>query len=226
MFFIKKMFNGQTDDTVHSQFVRFGKGIFENKAVYSVTKGGQIKINGTFDLANDFIRFAAANSKKMKINGIIMARENLGLGECKEKKGLFHFEVDKEIGSDELLKIGEKAYTMLLDCEGDGISIKTKKKLPRPKGNTGSKPPKVDDKFCVMLLPESLWGKVKDEFLFELPEGKKFKLSHSYAINDILPPKGEKDFEKMRLFAKKKGRIKRTALVDGKEIAQEKEFLV
>ena len=115
---------------------------------------------------------------------------------------------------------------MLLDCEAEGISIKTKKKLPRPKGNSGSKPPKIDDKFCVMLLPENLWGKVKDEFLFDLPEGKKFKLSHSYTINDILPPRGDKDFEKMRLLAKKKGRIKRTALVDGKEIAQEKEFLV
>jgi len=225
MFFIKKLFNGQTDDTVHSQFVRFGKGIFENKAAYSATKSTQIKINGTFELANDFVRFAAANSKKMKISGIIMAREDLGLGENKEKKGLFHYEVDREISSDELLKLGERAYMMLLDCDADGINIKMKKKLPRPKAAIGNKPPKIDDKFCVMLLPLGLWGKAKDEFLFELPEGKKFKLSHSYSITEIILPKGEKDFEKMRLLAKKKGKIKRVALVDGNEIVQEKDFI-
>jgi len=226
MLFIKKLFLGQADDSVHAQFVRFGKGIFENKAVYSAAKSGQIKINGTFELANDFVKFAAANSKKMNVKGIIMAREDLGLGESKEKKGLFYFDVDKEIGSEELLKIGEKAYAMLLDCEAEGISIKMKKKIPRPKAQIGDKLPKIDDKFCVMFLPQGLWSKAKDEFLFGLPEGKKYKLSHSYTISEIILPKGEKDFEKMRLLAKKKGTIKRIALVDGKEIVQEKEFLV
>jgi len=224
MFFIKKLFLGQEDDSVHSQFVRFGKGIFENKAVYSAAKSGQIKINGTFELANDFVRFAASNSKKMKISGIIMSREKV-LPDGKMKKGLFHFDIDREIGSDELLKISEKAYAMLLDCEGDEISIKMKKKIPRPKAQIRDKPPKINDKFCIMLLPLSLWGKVKDEFLFNLPEGKKYRLSHSYTITEIIVPKGEKDFEKMRLLAKKKGKIKRIALVDGKETVEEKDFI-
>jgi len=39
-------------------------------------------------------------------------------------------------------------------------------------------------------------------------------------------PKGEKDFAKIREMAKRKGRIFRKTLIDGKEIEKEKGFEV
>jgi len=39
-------------------------------------------------------------------------------------------------------------------------------------------------------------------------------------------PKGERDFALIRLLAKRKGKIIRHAVVDGKEVSSEKTFLV
>ena len=44
-YFIKKIFEGKIDNLVHEQFIRFSKGIFENKAVMNIVKSGKIKIN-------------------------------------------------------------------------------------------------------------------------------------------------------------------------------------
>jgi hypothetical protein len=37
-------------------------------------------------------------------------------------------------------------------------------------------------------------------------------------------PKGEKDFEKLRLMAKRKGKLQRKVTLDGKDIIKEKDF--
>jgi len=77
-----------------------------------------------------------------------------------------------------------------------------------------------------MKLDTKYWPQVKEEFLFDATEGKKFEISHDYLITEIIPPKDEKDFEKIRILAKRKGKIIRKMNVDGKEIKSEKEFMV
>ncbi|MEX2017350.1 MAG: hypothetical protein WD876_02660, partial [Candidatus Pacearchaeota archaeon] len=75
---------------------------------------------------------------------------------------------------------------------------------------------------------------VKDDFFWDMPEGKKISVVHRFIISEIIPPKEEtlsksgqskeKDFAKIREMAKRSGKIIRIANVDGKEIRSEKEF--
>ena len=56
--FIKKIFENKIDDSVHKQFVRFGKGRYPGRAVIKITKQpDKIKIGTSFEMANDLIEF-------------------------------------------------------------------------------------------------------------------------------------------------------------------------
>ena len=221
--FIKKIFENKVDESVHQQFVRFSKGTFENRAIIRVKKSANISVSTSFDLANDLVAFVSELAPKFKVQGIVLSKQPLEGLEGRKKTGLFEYTIDKELSGNELKKLSE-CYASLLDCSSQGIELNMKKKLPRPKPSS-SGASKVNEKFCVLVLDNRYWSRVYDEFLWDMPpEFKKARIAHVYAINDIILPPGEKDFEKIRLNSKRKGLLTRKAVVDGKEIAKEKEF--
>jgi len=220
--FLKRIIDGKVDDTAHQQFVRFSKGLFENRAVFKVRMAkDKIKMNSTFEMANDMVMLAASATPKMHCTGLILSKETLPFP-VKKKALVTVYEIDQDMESSKLLEIAQRAYFMLLNCEGAGVSLKIKQKLPKPnpKGEGG----KVNDKFCVIELDGKNWSKVRAEFLYGLPEGKKYEISHQYNIQEIVIPAGEKDPEQMRLKAVRKGIVKRKAIVDGIEMVNESKF--
>lgn len=221
IFFIKKIWQKVSDDSVHKNFTRFSKGVFENKAVMNVSRNGKIKISGTYEVVNDLVELAASLVPSLKVSGIVMSRKPIQGMEGKEKKGLYNYELNETIDGKKLAEIAGNSFYSLLDCSGNGIELTTKKKIPRPSSKGIDK---VNDKFIKMQLDIKFWPKVKDEFLFNLPEGKKSRIIHKYEIKEIVLPKGEKDFEKIRVMAKRKGKLTRVAEVDGKQIVQEMDF--
>lgn len=226
MNFIKKIFQEKIDGQVHQQFVRFGKGTFERRALISIKKGNVIKISTSFELANDLVLFVFELVDKARCSGIIFSKQSIpALGNASKKAILFEYKIDKELTKGEIEEISKVAYCMLLDCSADGIVLKTKKKRPKPGKSAETK---VDDKFCSLELDKRYEKQVAEEFLFDMKEAetaKKIQISHDFLIDEIILPKGEKDFEKMRLLAKRKGRIVRKSCVDGKETRDEKAFI-
>jgi hypothetical protein len=221
VFFIKKIWKKASDDSAHRQFIRFSKGIFENKAVLNIGRNGKIKISGTYDCVTDAVAFIASLTAKVNVSGLVISRTAIPGIHGNEKKGAISYNFNEELDSKKLLEITKASIYALLDCEASGIELKTKKTIPRPGSRSSDK---VNDKFFTASIDIKFWPQVKEEFLFDLPEGKKYRLSHKYEISSIILPKGEKDFEKMRLMAKKKGRMTRTAEIDGKTISQEIDF--
>jgi len=225
--FIKKIFENKIDESVHKHFIRFGKGIYDKRAIINVTKNSEkIRMSTSFEFANDLVVFVSGLAQKFSVKGVILSKEKIDGFDFRKKTGIFCATIEKEMSSYELKQLAEKAYATLLDCNAPGISLKIKKKLPKP-SKTGET--KVDEKFCVLELDKRFWQKLHDEFLFDLPnEMKKGKIEHSYFIKEIvLPPSSEKetDFEKLRILAKKKGILQRKIIADGKEIIKEKEFV-
>lgn len=228
--FIKKIFQNKIDESVHKQFTRFGRGKFDERAIINIKKGPKIKISTSFELDNDLVFFVASLYDKFKVKGILLSKQEIPEFEGKKKKGVFNYDVNKEMSSEELKNFASKYYHTLFDCisEDGSIELKIKKKLPKPgKGKT-----KVNDKFCHLVLDQKYWPAVKEEFLFDLPpkEIKKVHIEHTYIIKDIKIPKElekEKDFEKIRLEARRVGRIIRKINIDKdkKEIIKEKEFI-
>ncbi|MEM4152921.1 MAG: hypothetical protein QXK80_02295 [Candidatus Pacearchaeota archaeon] len=221
--FIKKIFENKVDETVHKQFVRFGKGTYELRAIINVTKQvDKIKISSTFELANDLVEFVSTLVPKLSVSGIILSKNKIDGYEFRKKQGILACEINKEMSADELKELSIKVYAMLFDCSAPGILLKIKKRLPKP-GKSGET--KVDDKFCVLELDKKFWPQLHNEFLWDLPtDFKKARIEHSYIIKELVLPKDEKDFEKMRIMAKRKGKIIRKIVVDNQEINKEKEF--
>ena len=214
--FIKKVWEGKGEEA-HNHFVRFSKGNFGNRAVLNLQKSERIKLRGSFEWANDFVKIASelANAN---FSGIILSKQEImELGQGKKKAGIIEYNVS--INSQKIKEIEDKVYCMMLDAETHELSLKMKKKLPKP-GKSGEG--KVDDKFCQLETDLKFWPQIKEAFM--LPECKKAKVSHTFLIEEIILPKDEKDFIKIREKAKRKGKIIRKMEVDGKESQEEKSF--
>ena len=215
--FIKKIFEGNADEQVHRQFVRFSRGSFLGRAALNLVKKDRIKLGGSFEFANDFVNLASELGDA-RFSGIILNRSEVSdLGAVKKKNSLSEYNV-QDISSEKIKEI-KNSYSMLLDADGQGFSLKMKKKLPKP-GKSGEL--KIDDKFCILEADLRYWDKIKDFFM--LPDCSRAKISHVYIIDEVVVDRNEKDFSKMRESARKRGKIVRKMIVDGQEIREEKSF--
>jgi len=230
MNFIHKIFQGKIDEIVHLQFQKFSKGEFRNKAVIEVSSSkDKFKISTTAEFSNEFVRAVAEKLKnKTKVSGIVVSTRDLaGQLDFQNKKqfmGVKQYVVDKEMSREEILSLCNKFPTsfIALSFEAEDTSLKIKPKAPKSakpstKGEAG---PKTG--FCKITTKDK--ELVKD-ILFDIPlEFDKVRIDHTFLINDIIMPKGEKDFAKIREMAKRKGKIIREIDIDGKKSKSEKDF--
>lgn len=216
--FIKKVFCKNVDENCHRQFVRFSKGDFAGRALINLNKTDKLKVTGSSEWINDFVSLASEIGE-VKFSGIVLSKEDLGLP-GKKKAGLIEYHFNGN--SEDVKKIANKAYTMMLDGEGQGISLKIKKKLPKPGKGEG----KINDKFCSLEADLKYWNAIKNAFFWDVPDCKKAKIGHEYIITEMVLPKGEKDFEKIRVLAKRKGKLVRKLAIDGNETSKETEMEV
>jgi len=230
MNFIKKIDEKRIDESVHSKFIRFGKGEYHGRFVMNFWKTKNIKIKSSFEFANDFI-LICSDFGNCWISGVVLSKQDISKimlknnikGNSETKKGGLYYENNiplQEIKKEQLQELEKASYFTLLDVEGNGFKLKIKKKLPKP----GKDEAKTDDKFCQLEADEKYYPKIKEDFLWDLPESKKIQLKHSIFVKEIIMPEGEKDFAKIRELAKRKGKIIRNAYIDGKEISVEYEF--
>ena len=219
MCFVKRIFEGKSDDSIHRQFVRFGKGVFQNRAAAGFRRtAGKVKLNFGFEYVNDIVR-VLCSLKNMNFSGILFSKEELPF-KLKKGKGLKEYEFSGK--STELKEVFDKIYYALLDSDDSEIILKTKKKLPKP-GKSSEK--KADDKFCQAEIPENYWPAVKNCFFWDFPDDKKGNVVHTFTINELIMPANEKDFEKIRILTKRKGKISRK-ISDGTERVVEKAMIV
>ena len=211
---IRKIFSNECDEEVHQYFVRFGKGEYKRRFLISLNKGKKIKIRGSFELANDFVKFVKEN-KDTKFSGRVLSKDKLGGKEGKKKAGIFVYEISKSS-----LAGFENAYFYLLNVDDDDIVLKIKKNLPKP----GKNSKKIDDKFCTLDVDEKYLNKIKEAFFWDVPECKKAQIEHELLINEIEIPSGINNSEEIRKFARRKGIIKRKINFDGKEEVKESKF--
>jgi len=236
-FFIKRLWQNKDDEKIHKQFIRFSRGEFKKRFVVNITKQPEkIKVGTSFELANDLIDFIFSIKDKVKVSGLLLTKDSLeelkeklekeiSFSNIKTKEKIQQIEISGELTAEKEKILSEKSYFMLFDIQEQGIILNMKKKLPKP-GKSEER--KVDDKFCTLELDSKFWPRVKEEFLFDCGEGKKFKINHEITIKDIILPKSQelkKDFEKLRILAKRKGKIRRIKEIDGKKEITEKEFI-
>ena len=233
MNFIKKIFDEKSDEWVHLQFQKFGRGEFKDKAVVKVRRtGNKYTIDTSYEFANEFVKILAEKigEEKTKFSGAIIStidlKKEIDFKSIKQFQGVKKYLIEKEMSGKEILDILQrfpKAFFALSFSYGSE-NLKIKPKSPKSsKAKNKEEAPKPD--FCKFVTEDAEIGK---SFVFEKPEFKTAEINHVFLINEIIVPdelKASEDFVKMREEAKRKGKILRKAVVDGQTFQTEKEFL-
>ncbi|MBI2628550.1 hypothetical protein HYW74_00510 [Candidatus Pacearchaeota archaeon] len=232
--FIKKVFDGKTDNLVHMQFQKFSKGEFRDKALVSVNKiGNRFSIGTTYEYANELVRSAAEklkNGEKTKVTGVIVSTRDLKgqleFDNIKQFMGVKQYIINHELSKEEILGICDKFSTSFigLSFSAGDTELKIKAKAPKSaKPSTSSdKAPSAD--FCKL---KTLDIELVRDLLFDVTNFesiKKIFIRHDFIITDIDIPKNEKDPAKMREMAIRKGKIIRKIDIDGRETLKEIKF--
>ena len=235
--FIKKIFQGkESDELIHSQFTKFSKGEFSNRAMIRArnTKG-KYTISTTAEYAKELIINLAEKlgDKSTKVTGAIISALDLEGFEYDERKmamGVRKYMIyDKEMTGNEILNICnkiEKAFFALSFNVDEDTSLVIKPKSPKSAKGAGSnknpnKKAKID--FCKLKTNDEA---LVNSLIFddEAQDFKKIEIKHDIIIKDIIMPEGETDFAKIREMAKRKGKIIRNLDINGVEKVKEAEF--
>jgi len=227
MNFIKKIRDKNFDNSVHMQFQKFSKGEFRNRAGIQVKKSGKkYTIFTGPEFANEFVEDVAKElgKKQTLVRGAIITTLDINI-EFKDKKqfqGVKKYVLEKQMSGEEilsLLKEYPKAF-FGLSFESDKSKLKIKAKAPKS-GKPGKGDVKTKPDFCKLITEDFEIG---SSFIFETPNFKTANVEHTYFIDDIIKPKNETDYSRIRELATRKGRIKRVAEIDEKTYNSELEF--
>ncbi len=206
MSFIKKIFEGKIDEEVKKHFARFSKGVFEDRAMVKIrVEEDRFKLQTSFEYINELVLLIADNIEEIEVNGKLVRNRK------KE-------EVSTLVTSTELKGFKDEYDFLLLNMEGEDISLKCKPSLPKP-----GKKLKAD--FCTVFLPL----KLLKEFVFDVSEDfKRAEIAHDFVIDDIVVPDEYKSDPLLaRKMAIRKGKLVRKILLDGKrETIKEVEFAI
>jgi hypothetical protein len=235
--FIKKIFDQQKgeDESVHSQFVKFSRGVFEERAMIKIKESsGNFTIATTSEYAKDLIMYLAEKlkDKKARVTGALISTINLDKEfEFQDKKmamGVKKYMIDKEMSGNEILELCkkiEKAF-FALSFSANNTELNIAVKSPKSaKGASSSKKEDAESKIDFIKIKTSDKELVKSLiFDKDILEFKKIEVKHTFVIDNIIIPPNEKDFAKIREEAKRKGKIIRNIDIDGKKLRKETEF--
>jgi len=234
MNFIKKIVDGKIDNFVHSQFQRFSRGEFPNRAIVKARNSrGKFTINTSAEFANELVYEAAKKlgNDSTKVTGAIVStsdlKDRLDYNEIKQFQGVKRYLIDKEMVGNDIVKLVEEFpktfFGLSFSIEKDETVLKIKPKAPKSgKPGKGGEQPKPD--FCKLITKDSNWGK---SFVVETGDFSKAELYHTFIVEQITIPeelKEEKDFSKVRELALREGKIIRFGVIDGEDVKREIKF--
>ncbi len=229
MNFIKKVWDGKIDEAVHLQFQKFSRGEFTNRALIKAKRTGEkYSIATSNEFANDFVRMMAEKlgNNRTEVTGAIVSTldlEGLDYQSKKQFMGIKQYVIKKELTGTEILNLLNKfpkGFFALSFNVGDNV-LKIKPKAPKSAKPSTKSDEAIKPDFCKLVTNDASIGK---SFVWEKPDFKTAEITHTFMIEELILPQGEKDFAKVRELAKRKGKILRKSKIDGVEKREEKGF--
>lgn len=227
----QKISEGRKDEDVHREFVKFSKGVFDNKYLLDAKKqkaGWSIKAGAEF--ANFLVKTCASKAQgEIHLKGVIVSTMDLRKevpfphGDVKQFMGIKQLVIDTKTTPDKLLSLMEKQpkafYALSFVSGSNELKIKPKAPKSAKPASGGEKEPKAE--FCSLKTSDY---EISNSLFFDMPDFKEISVNHSIVIKEIELPKGETDPVKIRENAIRKGIIRRRIIADGKETVKEYPF--
>lgn len=231
-FFIKKIFDGKTDELIHLQFQKFSRGNFRNRAMIRAKFSAKgFNVSTTAEFANELVRAVAERlgEKSTNVTGIVVSTSDLtGKLEFNGKKqfmGIKQYIINGEMNGNKIIELCDNFPECFigLSFNAGETELKIKPKAPKsakPSTKSADEPQKID--FCKLKTTD------KDlimALIFETSDFKSAEIFHDFIIEDIDLPTDAKDPNELRRLAKRKGRIVRRSIIDGKQEMKEIKFV-
>jgi len=232
--FLKKIFSNKKDDEVHNEFIKFSRGVFNNKYVIEAKKqSDKYSIKTSAEFANFLVKKCLEKAiGEIDVTGIIVStldlRKESGYlfspGEkVKQFMGIKQLIVEGKIDTKKILDTMEKYprafYALSFKTNDSELKIKQKAPKSAKPSNKGEADVKAD--FCSLKTNDR---EIINDLFFDFPDFKEIKINHSIQIDNIVLPKNIDDPVKIRELAVRKGKIIRKIVVDGKIIQKEQIF--
>jgi len=231
---------------IHRHFYRYSKGDFLGPALKIYATKNKITLKGSLEY-EDLIQELVTKSTEentIDISGILITGsdvsneiQSLGLdwnlkkssGKTKNYKAEFSEKIKKDTLTEIIETFRNNSYLLLSFNINSTCKVSTKKRIPQP-----SKKKIEDDEiekrinFCSGTIENTdsnkklLINLALKDFEKELPD--KFKsiiITNNYKIEDIILPKGVKNSMLLRIMAIRKGKLFRTAEIDGESIEKQ-----
>lgn len=230
-FFTHKIVEGKCDQLVHLQFLKYSKGLYEQKALVQgkKTKDGW-NIGTSAEYANELVRAVAeeVGTDKTSVTGKIITTRDLSKelpsATMSQFAGVKRYDLAQDLSGKEIITLCDQLPNAFF-----GLSFKSKQtelKI-KPKAPKSGKPSSGDDE----EVPKADFCKIKttnktlaESLLVGAETAKEFSIQHKYNITEIIPPKGETDPAKMRELAIRKGTLTRMVTIDGKTTQKDYPF--
>jgi len=231
---MKKIFDGDFDDEVHSDFLKFGRGEYKDKYLL---EGKRQASKWAIKTGAEFVNFLVKESLEkvggdLAIKGIIVSTTDLSeeIDFDIVKKGNFQgirkLTINTTINPSKILELMEnhpKAF-FALSFSGDDFALKVKAKAPKSgkPGKESEDGPKVD--FCSLKTTNK---ELVDELFFGIGDFKEVKVTHQINVEGIVYPENIDDLKpaEIRSMSKRKGTLIRKVVADGKETVTEAKFV-
>jgi hypothetical protein len=227
---IKKIFSKIFDEEIHSDFLKFGKGEYRNKYLIDAKKQKDKWIIKTGpEFANYLVRAGLEKANgRVSITGVIVSTLQLDIAISKDLKqfmGIKQYKLDGEFDSSKILEIMDKYprafFALTFSLSDYELKIKAKAPKSAKPSTKGESDPKAE--FCTIKTTDE---KIASEIFFNVPSFKEVSIRHTIQIDQIVYPK---DFAKMkpedvREQSKRKGKIIREVIIDGKSEKSEADF--
>lgn len=229
---IQKIFAGKSDVEVHSDFVKYSKGVFQAKYLIDAKKQkDKWSIKTGPEFANFLVRQCLSEIKgEVEVKGVIVATFDVSkeakfpISGIKQFMGIKQAVVNCKVEPAKIIELMDKYpkafFALSFVTPLSELKIKPKAPKSAKPSSGGDKAPSAE--FCSLKTTSN---KVAESLLFNLPDFQKVSISHTLNINEIVLPKGEKDPVKLRENAVRKGTVKRIVRLDeDKQIIQDAEF--
>jgi len=228
---LNRIFSGKNDEEIHRDFVKFSKGVFDNRYLVEGKKQkDKWAIKTSAEFGNFFVRAGLERApEELEVKGVIVSTMALKdevsfeIEKVKQFQGVKQIVVNTVVKTQEILDLMDKYPKAFfgLSFKIDGFELKVKAKSPK-----SGKPSKKDEEgpkadFCSLKTNDK---RIIEDLFFGIGDFKEVKIRHVIEINEIELPSGEEDPVKIRENAVRKGKIRRIIRVDEREEEKEVDF--
>lgn len=229
---LKKIFNKISDEEVHSDFLKFGKGVFSDKYLLEAKRQKDKWVVKTGpEFANDLVKSILQDSPgSFDFSGVVVSTLEMDIPFSDGKKqfmGIKQYKVNSKINSKDILEVMDKYprafFALSFKTADSELKIKAKAPKSAKPSTKGDKEAKAD--FCSLKTTNK---KIIGELFFDFPDFDVISIRHTINVDSIIYPAGVQNMkpEEVRFASKRKGSITREVSIDGKTEFNKIDFIV